>query len=63
MGNFNSNVIAQKKGQKAKKPDFQTLVKTIRLIVKPRKYQKMIKATSPRMMKADLADRVRIISR
>ena len=32
-------------------------VKTIRLIVKPRKYQKMIKATSPRMMKGDLADR------
>ena len=25
MGNFNSNVLAQKKGQKAKKPDFQTL--------------------------------------
>ena len=32
-------------------------VKTIRLIFKPRKYQKMIKATSPRMMKGDLADR------
>ena len=26
MGNFNGNVLAQKKGQKAKKPDFQTLV-------------------------------------
>ena len=25
MGNFNGNVLAQKKGQKAKKPDFQTL--------------------------------------
>jgi hypothetical protein len=26
MGNFNSNVLAQKKGQKAKKPDLQTLL-------------------------------------
>ena len=34
-------------------------LKTIRLIVKPRKYQKMIKATSPRMMNGDLADRGR----
>jgi hypothetical protein len=25
MGNFNSNILAQKKGQKAKKPDFQAL--------------------------------------
>jgi hypothetical protein len=28
MGNFYGNVLAQKKGQKAKRPDFQTLVIT-----------------------------------
>ena len=26
MGNFNGNILAQKKGQKAKRPDFQALV-------------------------------------